>query len=128
MEIAAIADERAVGESSPRGQLRALAGVLVKMASNPRLPLAQESLDPVLRVGPAATVGRRHRDDEAELRMDRDPEVAGPRRLAQRVPARPAAQRARPSRSVATAFSIRRRRVSSALAASIGSTQNRWLL
>src|SRR3954454_18774293 len=126
MEIAPVADDGAVGESSARGELGALARSAVEMSTDPWFPLTQEPLDPVLGVAPAATVGRRERDDEAQLRIDRDPEVARPRRVAQRVAARRAAQRARPSRSVATAFSIRRRRVSSAFAASMGSTQNRW--
>jgi hypothetical protein len=78
------------------------------VATDPRLPLAEEGVDPGLRMRPAAARRRRHGDDEAELVIDRDPEMARPCRVAERVGEGRAAQRVRPSRRVATAFSIRR--------------------
>jgi hypothetical protein len=128
VEIAAEPEGRAVGEATAGGELGSLACPTVKVPADPGLPLPEEGVDPWLGMGPAAARRRRDGDDEAELVIDRDPEMARPRRVTEGVGERRSAQRARPSRSVATAFSIRRWRVSSAFAASIGSTQNRWLL
>jgi hypothetical protein len=128
MELAPEAERGAVGEAAPGCQLGALARPSIQVAADPRLAFPQERLDPRLGMGPAPTVSGRDRDDEPELGVDRDPEVAGPSRVAENVVERRAAQRDRPSRRVATALSIRRWRVSGLFAPSIGSTQNRWRL
>src|SRR6185503_12587621 len=117
-------ERRPVGEATARSQLRGLAVGALQVPSDPRLAVAKKCRDPGFGVGPAAPRRRRDGDDETDLRIDRDPEMARPWRVTKGVGERREAQRVRPSRSVATAFSIRRWRVSSVFAPTTGSTQN----
>ena len=57
----------------------------LEMPPQPRLALAEEPVDRGLGVGPAAARRRRHRDDDAEGRIDRDPQVPRPGGAAERV-------------------------------------------
>jgi hypothetical protein len=125
VQVAAEADQPTVDQAATRGELRSVAITTGEVPPDPRRPVAEERIDARLRVSPAAAGRRRNGDDQADVGIDRDPEMARPGRMAERVGERRGAQRARPSRSVATAFSIRRPRVSSLFADSIGSTQKR---
>ena len=128
MKLPAEPKHGAVRQAATRGQLCALTIAAFEMSPDPRLAIVKERVDPGFRVGPAAPSRRRDGDDKTEIRIDRDPEMAGPWRVAERVGERREAQRVLPSRSVATAFSIRRWRVSSDFAPTTGSTQNRCRL
>jgi hypothetical protein len=127
VELAAVADRRAVGQPASSHQLGTFARDPIQMAPDPALAIPEERVDPCLGVGPAATCRRRDGDDETEVRVDRDPEMTRSSRVAKNVLER-GAQRDRPSRSVATALAIRRCRVSSLFAPTTGSTQKRCML
>src|SRR4051794_7941238 len=139
MKLAAEPDRRPVREAAAGQELRPVPIAPGEVRADPRLALAEEGVDAALGPGPPTAGRRGGGDDQPELGVDRDPGMARPRGGAGEVAERGSAgrssadrertgQRARPSRSVATAFSIRRWRVSSDFAAAIGSTQNRWLL
>jgi hypothetical protein len=85
MKLAAIANRAAVAQTTARRKLGSITGVALEVASNPRLPLTQESLDRRLWMSPPSAGRRRDRDDEARNRVDRDPEMARSRRSAKRV-------------------------------------------
>ena len=127
MELAAIADGCPVGQPAASGELGTFAGEPIQVPADPTLAIAEERIDPRLGVGPTAARRRRDADDESEVRIDRDPEMPRPGRVAKDV-VEGRAQRERPSRNVATAFSIRRWRVSSVFAPITGSTQKRCML
>jgi hypothetical protein len=108
VELAAVADDRPVRQPPAPSQLGALPGARIQMTADPGLPGREERLDPGLGMGPAAPGRWWNGDDETDLGIDRDPQMARSRRVTKRVRERRSAQRALPSLRVTTAFSIRR--------------------
>src|SRR5207245_4001638 len=78
MELTPIPDGRAVGETTPGGELGTLAGEALEVASDPRVAASEEHLDLGFRVRPPTTRRRWDRDDESKRRVDRDGETSRP--------------------------------------------------
>ena len=95
MDLARIADGRAVNEAAAGCQLGSLASLVREMTADPSGPLAEELVDQPFGMRPAAARRGRHADDQPEVRIDRDPEVAGTGRSAEGVLEPGAVQRRR---------------------------------
>src|SRR4029079_135577 len=74
VQLAAVADRRAVGETTAGRELRLLAALALEMPTDPGLAAAEEILDHPFRVCPPATGRRWHGHDEPVLGVDRDRE------------------------------------------------------
>jgi hypothetical protein len=79
MEVAPEANGGAVPEAAPRSDDRAFPGHPLQMPAEPRLALREKRADVSLRIGPAATPGRRDGHDDASVRVDDDAQTAGAR-------------------------------------------------
>ena len=77
VQVAAIRHQAAVARATAGTCRVALPGQPVEMAEHPRLPLAQERIDALLRPRPAAARGRRHRNDEPVTIVDGHAQPAG---------------------------------------------------
>jgi hypothetical protein len=75
VEVAAEAEGRAIDEAASSRERRPLAGEAFQVPPDPAFALAQERVDPRLRMCPPPPRGRRQAHDETHLRVDRDPEM-----------------------------------------------------
>src|SRR5438132_10762796 len=68
----------AVGQAAAGGYFGSFGGVALEVATQPRLPLAEERLDHPVGPRPAAPRRRREADDDAALWIDRHPQPPRP--------------------------------------------------
>ena len=92
VEVAAVAEARAVLEPAPGGEDRPVRGLAREMAAQPRLARGEERHDVALGVAPARPPARGHRHDHAAVRVDDDAQRARPRGAAERVVERAAGE------------------------------------
>jgi hypothetical protein len=85
MELAAVRNLPAVAGTAPVPGRCPSPRLLVQVAQDPRLAIAQEGVDLRLGVDPATTGRERHGDDEAVAIVDRDAQAARARRPAEAI-------------------------------------------